>query len=242
MALSPVFRHASSTPPPSAGACARPPPGPAASWWWRPGTSPAGRVTADEARLPAAGDRPRCPGPAPEGCAPARRQPVPGRGPVEVSGVAGYFRYFGSRAAAPIKTWYSFRLGSWHLVALNSNCQAVDARPRRPGSAPNWCSTAMTTTTSASPPGSAWPTRSGQRPARVVVGTGGAPWLPLRTAAADSRIRMTRTFGSCGSPSSRADTGGASSTLTDCRSGTAAPEPATELDLIGCRRRSPWPP
>ena len=167
MALSPVFRHASSTPPPSAGACARPPPGPAASWWWRPGTSPAGRVTADEARLPAAGDRPRCPGPAPEGCAPARRQPVPGRGPVEVSGVAGYFRYFGSRAAAPIKTWYSFRLGSWHLVALNSNCQAIDARPRRPGSAPNWCSTAMTTTTSASAPGSAWPTRSGQRPARV---------------------------------------------------------------------------
>jgi len=203
MALSPVFRHASSTPPPSAGACARPPPGPAASWWWRPGTSPAGRVTADEARLPAAGDRPRCPGPAPEGCAPARRQPVPGRGPVEVSGVAGYFRYFGSRAAAPIKTWYSFRLGSWHLVALNSNCQAVDARPRPPGSAPNW---------------------------------------PLRTVAADSRIRMTRTFGSCGSPSSRADTDGASSTLTDCRSGTAAPEPATELDLIGCRRRSPWPP
>jgi hypothetical protein len=35
---------------------------------------------------------------------------------------AGYFRYFGAAAGAPGKGWYSFNVGSWHFVALNSNC------------------------------------------------------------------------------------------------------------------------
>jgi acid phosphatase type 7 len=37
----------------------------------------------------------------------------------------GYFAYFGERAGAPDKGYYSFDLGTWHLVALNSNCWAV---------------------------------------------------------------------------------------------------------------------
>jgi hypothetical protein len=33
-----------------------------------------------------------------------------------------YFDYFGSRAGAAGKGWYSFDVGSWHLIALNSEC------------------------------------------------------------------------------------------------------------------------
>ena len=35
---------------------------------------------------------------------------------------AGYFQYFGSAAGDPSKGYYSFDVGSWHLIALNSNC------------------------------------------------------------------------------------------------------------------------
>ncbi len=37
----------------------------------------------------------------------------------------GYFDYFGEVAGARDKSYYSFNLGAWHLVALNSNCWAV---------------------------------------------------------------------------------------------------------------------
>jgi hypothetical protein len=37
---------------------------------------------------------------------------------------AGYFSYFGA-AAGSAPGWYSWDLGGWHLVALNSNCSAV---------------------------------------------------------------------------------------------------------------------
>jgi chitodextrinase len=38
------------------------------------------------------------------------------------SGAAGYFRYFGSAAGQQGKGYYSYDVGSWHLIALNSNC------------------------------------------------------------------------------------------------------------------------
>jgi chitodextrinase len=44
----------------------------------------------------------------------------------DASGAAGgYFGYFGSAAGDPAKGYYSFNLGSWHLIALNSNCSTV---------------------------------------------------------------------------------------------------------------------
>jgi mannose-6-phosphate isomerase-like protein (cupin superfamily) len=36
-----------------------------------------------------------------------------------------YFAYFGPVAGDPAKGYYSFNLGAWHLVALNSNCSQV---------------------------------------------------------------------------------------------------------------------
>ncbi len=41
------------------------------------------------------------------------------------SGASGYFSYFGSAAGPTGKGYYSFNVGSWHLIAINSNCAKV---------------------------------------------------------------------------------------------------------------------
>ena len=38
------------------------------------------------------------------------------------AGAAGYFNYFGSAAGQPGQGYYSFDIGTWHVIALNSNC------------------------------------------------------------------------------------------------------------------------
>jgi acid phosphatase type 7 len=38
---------------------------------------------------------------------------------------AGYFGYFGSSAGTSGQGWYSYDIGAWHLIALNSNCGNV---------------------------------------------------------------------------------------------------------------------
>jgi hypothetical protein len=38
------------------------------------------------------------------------------------AGAAGYFEYFGAAAGVPTQGYYSFNVGAWHLIALNSNC------------------------------------------------------------------------------------------------------------------------
>jgi hypothetical protein len=38
---------------------------------------------------------------------------------------AGYFQYFGEQAGRSGQGWYSTDLGTWHVVALNSNCDIV---------------------------------------------------------------------------------------------------------------------
>jgi hypothetical protein len=52
-------------------------------------------------------------------------RPVVGNHEYRVSGAAGYFGYFGARAGVPGKGYYSFDLGAWHLIALNSECGEV---------------------------------------------------------------------------------------------------------------------
>ena len=37
----------------------------------------------------------------------------------------GYFGYFGAAAGTPGKGYYSYDIGAWHLIALNSNCSFV---------------------------------------------------------------------------------------------------------------------
>ena len=51
-------------------------------------------------------------------------KPVPGNHEYQTSGAAGYFDYFasiGAQTGARGQGWYSFDVGSWHLVALNSS-------------------------------------------------------------------------------------------------------------------------
>ena len=43
------------------------------------------------------------------------------------TGAAGYFDYFGPLAGDPAKGYYSFDLGAWHIISLNSNCGAAGA-------------------------------------------------------------------------------------------------------------------
>ena len=37
----------------------------------------------------------------------------------------GYFDYFGAAAGEPTEGYYSYQLGEWHIVVLNSNCDQV---------------------------------------------------------------------------------------------------------------------
>jgi len=52
-----------------------------------------------------------------------RTYPVPGNHEYgNGTTAADYFTYFGAVAGDPSKGYYSYNLGSWHIVALNSNC------------------------------------------------------------------------------------------------------------------------
>jgi hypothetical protein len=55
----------------------------------------------------------------------SRTRPTAGNHDYGTAGASGYFGYFGSRAGDPRKGYYSFNLGAWHAVMLNSNCSAV---------------------------------------------------------------------------------------------------------------------
>jgi hypothetical protein len=52
-------------------------------------------------------------------------RPIPGDGDYGVSGAAGYFDYFGAAAGTRGKGYYSYDVGAWHVIALNSACQKV---------------------------------------------------------------------------------------------------------------------
>lgn len=51
--------------------------------------------------------------------------PVPGNHEYLTGGAADYFAYFGAAAGDPAHGYYSFDVGAWHLVALNSECDEV---------------------------------------------------------------------------------------------------------------------
>ena len=51
----------------------------------------------------------------------ARTKPSAGNHEYNTSGAAGYYNYFGAAAGDPTKGYYSYELGAWHIVVLNSN-------------------------------------------------------------------------------------------------------------------------
>jgi hypothetical protein len=50
-------------------------------------------------------------------------RPVPGNHEYLTAGAAGYFDYFKEVAGPAGRGYYSFDLGGWHLIALNSQCR-----------------------------------------------------------------------------------------------------------------------
>jgi len=54
-----------------------------------------------------------------------RTKPAPGNHDHETQALAGYLGYFGAAAAPEGKPWYSYDLGTWHIVVLDSNCDFV---------------------------------------------------------------------------------------------------------------------
>jgi hypothetical protein len=56
----------------------------------------------------------------------ARTRPAVGDNEYNSSSVAaGYFNYFGAAAGNPNEGYYSYDVGSWHIIVLNSNCSNV---------------------------------------------------------------------------------------------------------------------
>ena len=50
----------------------------------------------------------------------SRTHPVPGNHEYNTPNASGYFGYFGSAAGDPSKGYYSYDIGGWHIIAINS--------------------------------------------------------------------------------------------------------------------------
>ena len=52
----------------------------------------------------------------------SRTRPSPGNHEFHTQGATFYFSYFGEAAGDPKAGYYSYELGTWHIIALNSEC------------------------------------------------------------------------------------------------------------------------
>jgi PKD repeat protein len=55
----------------------------------------------------------------------ARTRPTVGNHEYRTANAGPYFEYFGAAAGRPGEGWYSYDLGGWHVVVLNSNCTDI---------------------------------------------------------------------------------------------------------------------
>jgi hypothetical protein len=55
-----------------------------------------------------------------------RTRPAAGNHEFHSAGASFYFKYFGKAAGDPNQGYYSYELGSWHIVVLNSECEVMD--------------------------------------------------------------------------------------------------------------------
>ena len=54
-----------------------------------------------------------------------RTRPAPGNHDSITKGLAGYVEYFGAAAEPNGTSWYSYDLGTWHVIVLDGDCDAV---------------------------------------------------------------------------------------------------------------------
>jgi hypothetical protein len=59
----------------------------------------------------------------------ARTKPTPGNHEYFTADASGYFGYFGTAAGDPSKGYYSYDLGDWHIIALNSAISTTSTTP-----------------------------------------------------------------------------------------------------------------
>jgi acid phosphatase type 7 len=59
------------------------------------------------------------------GRAKSRTHPAPGNHEFHAAGATPYFDYFGPAAGDPKTGYYSYELGTWHIIVLNSECKDV---------------------------------------------------------------------------------------------------------------------
>jgi hypothetical protein len=55
----------------------------------------------------------------------ARMIPAPGNHEYNTPGAPGYYNYFGPVAGDPLKGYYSFDMGAWHVVVLSAECSKI---------------------------------------------------------------------------------------------------------------------
>jgi hypothetical protein len=54
-----------------------------------------------------------------------RTHPAPGNHDYDTPDASVYYSYFGAAAGDPAKGWYSYDVGTWHVIVLNSNCTKI---------------------------------------------------------------------------------------------------------------------
>jgi hypothetical protein len=60
----------------------------------------------------------------------ARTRPAPGNHDYNTSGATGYYGYFGANAGPSGQGYYSYDLGNWHVVSLNSEVNMAVGSPQ----------------------------------------------------------------------------------------------------------------
>jgi len=60
----------------------------------------------------------------------SRTRPSPGNHDYHTEGAEGYYDYFGAMAGEPGKGYYSYNLGAWHIIVLNSNLPVKAGSPQ----------------------------------------------------------------------------------------------------------------
>jgi acid phosphatase type 7 len=55
----------------------------------------------------------------------SRTRPAPGNHEFHSQGATFYFKYFGKVAGDPQEGFYSYDLGAWHVISLNSECAEI---------------------------------------------------------------------------------------------------------------------
>ena len=59
----------------------------------------------------------------------SRIRPAVGNHEYQTAGATGYYDYFGTAAGPRGEGWYSYDLGAWHVVVLNSTCHRITCGP-----------------------------------------------------------------------------------------------------------------